>query len=162
MNPKSRFLYLVLLFIQFGYTEENWNDKYVSWISQSGVRMKSKLQATMVISLVWYKVCSQVLNFIAICGFAIDLLESKQSFHLIILLCTFDFDSDSVVTENQCLVVDHFLYSCDLKCVIQGWYSKEKLSASHSWRLKIQSFIKFSGPAHVLSAAQNLRGHQQL
>ena len=74
----------------------------------------------MVISLVWYKVCSQVLNFIAICGFAIDLPESKQSFHLIILLCTFDFDSDSVVTENQCLVVDHFLYSCDLKCVIQG------------------------------------------
>ncbi|RMX48978.1 hypothetical protein pdam_00008309 [Pocillopora damicornis] len=61
-------------------------------------------------------------------------LESKQSFLLIASLCTSVIDSDSVVTENQCLVGDHYLYSCDLN-------------------------VWFRGSAyHVLSAAQNLRG----
>ncbi|CAH3031123.1 unnamed protein product [Pocillopora meandrina] len=60
-------------------------------------------------------------------------LESKQSFHLIASLCTSDMDSDSVVTENQCLAGDHLLYSCDLN-------------------------VWFRGPAYALSAAQDLMG----
>ena len=47
-------------------------------------------------------------------------LESKQSFHLIASLCTSDMDSDSVVTENQCLAGDHLLYSCDLNVWFRG------------------------------------------
>ena len=37
-----------------------------------------------------------------------------------------------VQQSRASLVGDHFLYSHDLKCLIQGWYCKEKLDASHS------------------------------
>ena len=35
-------------------------------------------------------------------------------------------------TVKSSLVTDHFPYSHDLDDLIQGWYCKEKLDASHS------------------------------
>ena len=45
-------------------------------------------------------------------------IETK--FLLIASLCSSVIDSDSVVTENQCLVGDHYLYSCDLNVWFRG------------------------------------------
>ena len=39
-------------------------------------------------------------------------------------------------TVKSSLVTDHFPYSHDLDDLIQGWYCKEKLDASHSEGLK--------------------------
>ena len=43
---------------------------------------------------------------------------------------------NTLYQSKASFVGDHFIYSHDLKSVIQGWYCREKFDSSHSEDLK--------------------------